>query len=195
MNHLDAIEKGLTSKKSPNEIARKVYLSYPTHALIGYEDKQYEIVNEISCHFSIPIMSIQVAGSAKTGYSFHQKTNFCPKESDLDIAIINSSLYQKYAEIVFRLTEGYSDMSKFDRNKKGISKANEYISNITKGMFRPDLMPSCPERNQWFSFFYELSRKHDDLFKSINAGIYMSQIFFEYKQKNTITNYKMEKGI
>ena len=67
MNHLDAIEKGLTSKKSLNEIARKVYLSYPTHALIGYEDKQYEIVNEISCHFSISIMSIQVAGSAKTG--------------------------------------------------------------------------------------------------------------------------------
>ena len=158
MNHLDAIEKGLTDKTSFNEIVRRVYLCYPTHALIGHEDKQYEIFNEISCHFSIPIMSIQVAGSAKTGHSFHKKTKFNPNESDLDIAIIDVGLYQRYMEIAFRETRGYSDKTKFEL-KNGVSKADEYIEYIAKGIFRPDLMPSCVERGEWNSFFGNLSRR------------------------------------
>lgn len=65
MNHLESIEAGLKDKTSYNEIARKIYLAYPTKALIGDEERQYQILNDISCFFNVPIMSIQVAGSAK----------------------------------------------------------------------------------------------------------------------------------
>ncbi|MGV2703380.1 UNVERIFIED_CONTAM: hypothetical protein MT382_07195 [Aeromonas salmonicida] len=188
MDHIESIEAGLQSKKPYNEIIRKVYLSYPTKTLVGDEERQYDILNEISCFFNVPIMSIQVAGSAKTGRSFHKQRNFEPKNSDLDIAIIDSGLYINYVEKIFTVTKGYTDKTGF-KIKDGNNTVEEYISYLTRGIFRADLMPTCEERKIWNQFFGKLSNKHSDLFKSINAGIYMSQLFFECKQRSIIRNY------
>lgn len=193
-NHVLSIERGIDSNTPHNEIVRKVFLSYPTHALVGEEDRQYAILNSISKFFSIPIMSIQVAGSAKTGKSFYQNKDFTPGESDLDIAIIDSSLFIYYMELVFDITNGYSNKANFPL-KDGRSTASEYISYISKGIFRPDLMPHCPQKANWRSFFGTLSRDHNDLFKSINAGLYMSQTFFEYKQNSTIQDFIKNRAI
>ncbi|MBS0442066.1 MAG: hypothetical protein JSR38_08950 [Proteobacteria bacterium] len=38
MDHLDAIDAGLAAKRPYNEIARKVFLTYPTRAFVGDED-------------------------------------------------------------------------------------------------------------------------------------------------------------
>lgn len=194
MNHLESIEKGLKDKKPYNEIVRKVYLAYPTKALIGDEERQYQIINDISCFFGVPIMSVQVAGSAKTGRSFHKQKDFDPGNSDLDIAIIDAALFQRYVEAIFTVTKGYSDNTGFSL-RKGKSVSEEYLAYLTKGIFRADLMPTCEERKAWNQFFGQLSRKHGDLFKSINAGIYMSQVFFENKQRSAIKNYIETKAI
>jgi len=194
MDHLESIDAGVAAKKSYNEIVRKVYLVYPTKAFIGDEERQYNILNEISCFFEIPIMSVQVAGSAKTGRSFHKQREFKAGNSDLDIAIIDSNLFQKYMEIVFKDTKGYSVRSSFPV-RDGKSTADEYIAYLTKGIFRADLMPSGEARKSWNKFFGSLSRKHGDLFKTINAGIYMSQLFFEKKQRSAIKNYLENKAI
>lgn len=194
MNHIESIEVGLKDKKPYNEIVRKVYLAYPTKVLVGDEERQFRILNEISCFFNIPMMSIQVAGSAKTGRSFHKQRDFQPGNSDLDIAIIDHSLYRKYMEEIFSVTKGYSDKTKFPI-KDGKSTAGEYISYLTKGIFRADLMPSCEARKEWNKFFGQLSRKHGDLFKTINAGIYMAQAFFENKQRSAIKYYIDTKAV
>jgi hypothetical protein len=55
MMHLQSIEKGLIDKKHHNEIVRKIYLTFPTAALVGNEERQFEILNEIGEHFNIPI--------------------------------------------------------------------------------------------------------------------------------------------
>ncbi|WP_313184182.1 hypothetical protein [Sphingobacterium siyangense] len=184
MNHIESIDKGLREKKPHNEIIRKVYLTYPTNAFIGNEEQQYEILDEISQYFDIPINHIQVCGSSKVGRSFHKKSSFQPKVSDLDIAIIDPILFIKYCEIVYKTTNGFQDYSKFKRGD--FPSYTEYVS---KGIFRPDLMPTCSDRVAWFKFFNTLSLKHDNYFKSINAGIYQSQAFFEYKQIKNIKNY------
>lgn len=194
MNHIESIDAGLAAKKPYNEIVRKVYLAYPTKAFVGDEERQYLIMNEISCFFEIPIMSIQIAGSAKTGRSFHKQRDFNPGDSDLDVAIIDPSLFQKYMEIVFKDTKGYTDRTGF-QIRDGKSTADEYIAYLTKGIFRADLMPSGNARNTWSKFFGLLSARHGDLFKSINAGIYMSQLFFENKQRSAIKNYIDNKAI
>ena len=194
MDHVDSIELGLKESKPYNEIVRKVYLAYPTKALIGDEERQYEIMNGISCHFSIPIMSVQVAGSAKTGKSFYKGTDFVVGGSDLDIAIIDSQLFHKYMELVFTVTKGYSDRTRF-AIRNGRSTAHEYFAYLTKGIFRADLMPSCDARSDWNKFFGQLSRRHGDLFTSINAGIYVSQTFFESKQRSAIKNFINNKAI
>jgi hypothetical protein len=194
MNHIDSIEIGLKDKKPYNEIVRKVYLAYPTKVLIGDEERQYQILNNISCFFGVPIMSVQVAGSAKTGRSFHKQKAFEPGNSDLDIAVIDPLLFQRYVEAIFTVTKGYSDNTGFSvRGGKSVSE--EYLAYLTKGIFRADLMPTCEERKSWNQFFGQLSKKHGDLFKSINAGIYMSQVFFENKQRSAIKNYVETRAI
>jgi hypothetical protein len=101
---MESIEKGLADNKSHHEIIRKVYLTYPTMVLVGKEEKQFEILDEICDHFRIPINHIQVCGSAKTGTSFFQNRPFEEKSSDLDVAIIDTNLYKHYIEWVFEIT-------------------------------------------------------------------------------------------
>jgi len=195
MNHLDAIDVGLDAHTPYHEIARKVYLTYPTKAFVGDEERQYEILNEISQFFRIPITCVQVAGSAKTGRSFHKGTDFTLGESDLDVAIIDAGLYIHYTEIVLSAAKGYSDRSGFPI-KNGRSTFNEYTEYLAKGLFRPDLMCTGQARAEWMAFFGKLSARHGEIFKSISAAIYLSQAFFENKQRSAVKNYadmKVEK--
>jgi hypothetical protein len=190
MTHLESLEKGLADNKSHIEIIRKVYLTYPTMAMVGDEEREFTILNEISIFFNIPINNIQVAGSAKTGHSFHKNTKFTPQKSDLDIAIIDPNLFRYYSEAVFKLTKGL-------KNRTGFKPGNysQYTDYIARGIFRPDLMPNGTIRAEWFSFFGQLSQKHNDLFETINCGLYMSQLYFEYKQISIIKDYLSSKTI
>lgn len=188
MNHIEAIEAGFSDNISLNEIARKIYLSYPTKAFIGNEESEFQILNEISRFFDIPITSVQIAGSAKTGRSFYQQTDFIAGISDLDVAIIEPRLFLKYSEIVFRESKGYSNQSIFPL-KNGKRLYSEYGRYLMRGIFRPDLMPTGPERAKIRDFFGKLSVRHSMLFCNINAAIYQSEFFFECKQRSAIKNY------
>jgi hypothetical protein len=194
MTHLESIDKSLSEKMPHLEIVRKVYLTYPTMALIGDEERQYHILNEVSQHFGIPINNVHVAGSAKTGKSFHKNTAFSPKKSDLDIAIVDPYLFRFYSESIFKLTKGFNDRSNFPI-KDGQSTFNQYSNSLAKGIFRPDLMPTGTIRAKWFQFFGQLSSKHKDLFYSINAGIYFSTVYFEQKQISIINHHISNKPI
>lgn len=194
MDYIKSIEIGLNSKRKHTEIARKIFLSHPTSAFEGNEEKQFEILNEISEFFMIPITNVQIVGSSKIGESLHKKKKFDSKTSDLDIAIIDSNLFIYYTEQVFSITRGFKDLTQFPIYS-GTSSFQNYSNYVTKGIFRPDLMPTGSLRADWNSFFGKLSSKHSDLFKSINAGIYLSQIFFEIKQCSTIATYiKIKNG-
>lgn len=188
MDYIRAIDDAVKNGVPHSEIARKIFLTYPTKAFVGQEEAQFEILNEIAVFFHIPITSVQVAGSAKTGRSFYQQRDFTPKFSDLDIAIIDLNLYTKYCEISFRRSKGYSDLTKFPlrSNKRTF---DEYIRYLTRGIVRPDLMPTGPERAEFKNFFGKLSAKHLSLFSNINAAIYQSQAFFEDKQRSAIQSY------
>ena len=188
MNHLEAINAGIAAKTPYAEIVRKVFLTYPTKAFVGSEDQQYAILNEISDHFDVPINSVQITGSAKLGWSLHKKADFRPGESDLDVAIIDSRLFVKHMEMVLRKSKGYPDRSAFPLRDRQ-STQEEYIRYLAKGIFRPDLMPTGPERAIWQDFFGRLSRVHANLFRSISAAIYISQACFEAKQRSAIRNH------
>lgn len=194
MTHLESIDEGLKVNRPHNEIVRKIYLTYLTTALVGNEERQFQILNEISEYFSIPIMNIQVIGSSKTGYSFHKRTSFNSLTSDLDIAIIDGNLFQHYTEWVFKNTDGFTVRTDFPIYD-GKSTYQQYFNCVAKGIFRPDLMPTGKKRLNWLKFFGQLSSKNKDLFKSINAGIYLSQTFFEFKQTSNINEYILTKPI
>lgn len=186
----EGIEIGIENNIRNEVIARKVYLSFPTSVFIGKEELEFEIFNIIASFFKIPITAIQVVGSAKTGYSYYNNKEFKEGISDLDIAIVSPELFIYYSEIVLRETKGFKDLSKFGRTSDGNSKFTMYRKYVTKGIFRPDLMPTCESKKKWFNFFNKLSGKHFELFESINAGIYLSHKFFEFKQADNIEFYK-----
>lgn len=182
-------------KGTPNNIiARKIFLSYPTSVFIGNEDIGFNICNEISEYFNIPIVNIQVVGSSKIGYSYINSKPFIPGKSDLDIAIVDLQLFNKYLEIVHSITNGYTDLTNFKIDENGKSDYYYFSKCIVKGMFRPDLMPYHKIKLEWKDFFRTLSSKYFRLFKNINAGVYSSQYFFEQKQAGLIGKFKEHKG-
>ena len=72
MIHNDGIKSGVSDGLKANAIARKIYLSYPTYIFIDFYDLEFEIIDSICEQFKLPLKSVQVAGSAKTGHSYHQ---------------------------------------------------------------------------------------------------------------------------
>ena len=187
--HTETLKKDWVTSIPKEDIVRKIYICYPTKAFLGKEEIGFQIFDEISRFFNIPYSSIQVVGSAKTGESYYKFTEFSQGSSDLDIAIISPELYLKYMELSFKVTKGYSDQTKFKINKHRQSDIHQFKKCISQGIFRPDLMPSCTEKAEWWKFFNKLSNRYHDLFKNINAGIYATQYFFEFKQIEALTKY------
>ncbi len=147
------------------------------------------MINSICTYFKIPFKAIQVAGSSKTGFSYFKKKEFVPGNSDLDIAIIDSNLFFYYAQLVFQETIGFKNLSNFGRTEQGESKFEIYKDYLIRGIFRPDLMPVCEARKKWFTFFNKLSQDYIDIFSDINAGIYLSEYYFEFKQSQIVDWY------
>ncbi|QNR96240.1 hypothetical protein ICJ04_11890 [Stenotrophomonas sp. 169] len=193
MDHIAAIDAGLAGKVEPGMIARKVFLTYPTMAFVGQEDLQFDILNSVSDKWGVPISSIHVCGSAKIGVSVHKGTPFASGTSDLDLAIIDAGLFVRYMEAVANLTRNYSIRSSFPL-VKGVSYREQYLSYLTKGMLNPDFMPVSPMRADWSNFFGRLSSDHSKAFKSISAMIYLSERFFETKQRSVIQG-RRAKGV
>lgn len=152
MNAMQGIKRGLTQGSSSIEIARKIFLSYQSYAFNGREDIEFEIKNSIKKHLKIPFVSIQIAGSAKSGFSFFNQTLFTDGESDLDVSIISIELYNRFLEISHEQTDGFTNLSNFPL-WKGKSTENQFINNIKKGYMNPYFMPDCQEKKSGLIFF------------------------------------------
>lgn len=191
--YFDTIRNDLENGKDRYDIARKIFTSFPNYTAVKYDQHsvEFEIKNEVSNHFHIPFHTIHLCGSAKTGKSLYKHHDFDKAESDFDLAIISPELYTKYLENAFKQTKGFTDSTTFHRKKKYnrntkenyyINTKDEFLSYLNIGYFRPDLMPKGKIKEAWFSFFSQLSEKYIQYFSGINAGIYLSETFFEHKQ-------------
>jgi hypothetical protein len=189
MNIVQSIKKSISDDENSIDIARKIFLSYQTQAFAGREDIEYSIKNSIKNHLKIPFTSIHVAGSAKSGFSFFNQTLFTEGESDLDVSIISLDLYNKLLEISHRETDGFTNLSVFPEYKGKLTD-RQFLNGIKKGYFNPFFMPNCREKMEWLDFFRHLSNDYFKIFKRINAAVYASEYFFEYKQSECIDEFK-----
>jgi len=189
MNVVESIKGSLSNNEEPIDIARKIFLSYQTQAFTGREDIEYAIKNTIKDHLKIPFTSIHVVGSAKSGFSFFNQTLFTEGKSDLDISIISLELYNRLLEISHKKTSGFTDLSVFVEFR-GKPTHRQFLDGIKRGFFNPFFMPDCDEKREWFDFFRHLSNDHYNIFKNINAGVYSSEYFFEYKQAQCIEEFR-----
>jgi hypothetical protein len=187
---LDAKLGAMVAASAPHRfIARRLFLYDFGCVFSDKQDRGFQILNEICEKFKLSFSSVKVVGSAHTGYSYFKERDFVPGESDLDVAIISPSLFQDYSEKVYWMTRRYTDLTRFRRDQ-GVSPARDFREYLSSGQFRPDLMPSCQLKEDWFRFFNRLSNKHSDLFKNINSGIYLSEGFFEMKTASILEAYQ-----
>lgn len=193
MAYRNRIHNRLDKHDSPEKVALGVYVVYQTVAMKGLDDMKFDILYAISEYFNVDLNHVLIAGSAQTGESFHKETLFNAKTSDLDIAIVDAGLYEKCLQVTHTATQDYSDLSGFQR-REGVSVYKDFLENLGRGFFRPDLMPTCRYKNDWFDFFQRLSKKYQSNFESINCGIYSSLHFFQMKQTNNIEIVRTQKG-
>jgi len=167
---------------SDREIARKVFLLDPAYIFKEHPIVGFKILNRIAEKFHVPIGCIKIAGSSQIGFSPFKDRDFKIGESDLDVAIVNPGLFQQYCEIVYNVTNGYRDLTGF----KSTPDYGYFQECIQIGYFRPDLMPNCPAKTDWFKFYGTVTDSYSTIFKQISAGIYFSETFFEGKQVSAV---------
>lgn len=176
----------LESKSPEYEDIEKLFLCYQSAAFMDQQDQRYEVSKKISKHFNISISSIRFCGSAHIGSSPHKNTPFAEETSDLDVAIVDGRLFEHYLLASMDNSRSLQDPSCFPIDgKTKISTKDAFCLYAARGMFRPDLMPNCPQRRAWIDFFSIMSRSFPR-FKSINAGLYLSERFFIEKQRDAV---------
>jgi hypothetical protein len=192
MRSLQGINNGEKSGDDNIAIARRIFLSYKTEVFRDNEDDEFVIKNSIAKEFEISFSSIEVAGSSKTGISFFKEKLFEPGKSDLDIAVISLPLYNRFLEQAHKSTDGFSNLTVFPtfRNQRT---DRQFINSLPKGYINPFFMPNSLLKSKWLNFFQKLSNKYFKTFKNINGGIYASEYFFEFKQKDCIDQYLKNK--
>ena len=184
---------------SPLQIAAQAFLSTSVAGFAEWEAEGAQLVQSIAQCLSIPATDILVGGSAKLGYSLMHGNAFKPGESDLDLAIVNAELAQRFRAAVHRASDGLSRAQAFapgilPGQRTAVQVRDLYASIEREGMIRPDLMPECPEKQLFLSLFAGLSQDYGDRFAEITGLIYQSREIFLHKQAGRIGQFLGARG-
>lgn len=192
MDYKKALDTAKNNGVSAATMARKVFLSFPTHVFATDQDLEFELIDKIAQFFKVPFNGVQIVGSAKTGFSLIKNTAFDSIRSDLDIALVDRELFGKYWEIAFNRSDGF-EIGAFRLVGQSQGDAGErrkrFLKFLQKGVLSPDFFPQCVERAELESQFRDLSQGYSIHFAKISAFIYASETFFESKQKDAINHY------
>lgn len=192
MDYRKALDSAKIASVLAETMARKVFLSFPTHAFASEQELEFELIDSVAQFFKVPFAGVQIVGSAKTGFSLIKDTAFDPVSSDLDIALVDRDLFSKYWEIAFKRSNGF-EVRFFQIAGAGQKEANErrgrFLRLLQKGIISPDFFPQCIERGELDAHFQTLSHGYSKYFSQISAFIYASEAFFEAKQVDAINHY------
>lgn len=167
------------------------YLHIPSDKVIDVLDRFKEIISE---NFHISFHSLQLVGSAKTGFSlspqkalspFHDESNG-QKSSDIDIALVSEKLYQHYWDRM-RQTEKIQ-YKRFYR---------QLTASIFRGYINDKvLMEIPPIRSEWLSTISPINKLLQDelmIMHPITYRIYRS--WEDLEEYQIIGIEKTKKGL
>jgi hypothetical protein len=177
------------------QIARQLYFLLPSYAFEDQQSFQLTLYEKICGQFKLPLSSIKLVGSGHTGFSLVKGTAFDKNISDLDIAIVDSGLYLDLFELAFEITQGWKDISKFPGTARHQQRnRDEFMRYLRKGIIRPDLMPTSPQKAMWNNFFGKLADDYSSFCNGISAGVYARESFMAAKQESAIESYLSTQG-
>lgn len=153
------------------------------------DDKHYQLKEEICEHFKIEFNDVVLVGSAKLGFSIKPSKRYVAfgEESDIDVAVVSTSLFQKIWEEAFLYKKSGADWPS----------ASSFFKYLSQGWIRPDKLPSSEYfsfTGTWWDFFNAMtsSRKYGPY--QIRAGLYHSSFFLQEYQKICIEQCIEELG-
>lgn len=176
------------------EMARKLYLSYPTCVFVENPEIEYAVRDAASRLFSVPLAAIQVTGSAKTGFSLIKETDFDPVKSDLDLAIVDQRFFSYLWEESYIASNGFSadrfDDPLNDQGERHVGGGRlRFLKYVQRGIISPYFMPSSPLRASLIRDASRLGKDYQKFFKKITVFFYASEFFFHSKQEDSINKH------
>lgn len=190
------IEFETSAGRSDEAIVRRLYSVELPFVFEREREKYFAILEDASISLGVPINDIKVCGSAQTGYSFHEGRPFQNSKSDLDLAIINSTLFERLLRSAQRVSLPNPDSAERPRRTAfPVIQGNSVYSNFTEnaalyGMILPWQMPDCGEKLEVLDLSSRLTEAYTPRFKEINFAVYLSPHFFERKQRPNIGIYR-----
>ena len=172
---LDQYKEDL-SVLSPIQIVRK-HIIYGESCILS-QDKYFDLRSEIAERFQLHPNEVLVVGSAKLGFSIVPDKLYCPfrDESDIDVVIVSSKLFDEIWEAVFNYKEAVGYWPEY-------KKFTEYLF---RGWIRPDKLPPSTvfqAGKDWWDFFREVTRSGMYGDYKIAGGLYKSWFFLENYQR------------
>lgn len=148
----------------------------------GNEDAYYEFRKRIANKFKISFHEVFITGSAKLGFSPH-KRKLLDYDSDIDIAIISATLYDRIMSSI------HDYQMELRENRKAVSedelkRYHKFLEYGAIGWMRPDLLPTSFRvsrlKRDWFDFFDSISHGRSEVGNyKVTAGAFKSYAHLE----------------
>lgn len=166
-----------------------------------FEQDEFQFKKDIARSLNVHIRDIAIVGSGKLGFSLKPdktytgyynfdkfdnafNTNSQNKKSDLDIAIVSSTLFDQQLVNLFNYTSQYIKVDIWNER----TDRNSFAKYILKGWLKPDFIPKGYEIS---SEINKMANLYEKMFqREINIGIYKSWFFFENYHLNNIQKIK-----
>jgi hypothetical protein len=135
----------------------------------------------IAGELALPLSMVRVCGSAYWGRSFLTDQPFQAGESDLDVAVIDGSLYVRALSETRQTTWNFSNLTAFPTEPKNAHLVFQDYA-YKKGIIRTDLMPRTKLRQQIYTIANTASARYKEHFGRVSVAIYDSESSFSVKQ-------------
>ena len=159
--------------------AKRAYFDLPSYALGDKQAVEFSIKKSVSDRYRVPFRSIVFTGSAQLGFSPTKDSLFVKGRSDLDLACIDSGLYQEIWLEIVSATDNFKDRSVYVSTDH-IEKLQSQI--LRRGMILMDYLPLCSRRTIDASFWGGLTSRHKEYFARVSLAVYISEEAFCRKQ-------------
>ncbi len=190
LDHFLESLKRCSSNDDITDFCRKNVLHGTPYVFTDKEDEFYEFRKRIADKFDIIFHEIFITGSGKLGFSPHKRKNF-DFDSDIDVAIVSDTLFEKMLEIT-RHYQMELRRSRKTVSTKEIQMYHEFLEYIAIGWIRPDKLPISFQvnelKNDWFEFFQSISYGNSEVGNyKVTAGVFKT---YTHLEKYTLSGLK-----
>ncbi len=146
------------------------------------ESDYFDFRQIISEKFEIGFQEVFIVGSGKLGFSYIKETPFS-YDSDIDVAIVNEQLFEKY---YINICNYQYQLDRFKKipTEKELQIYNRFLQYLVKGWMRPDLLPYSFQadviKSDWFDFFKSISYGNSSIGNyKVNGGLFKNYQYLE----------------